>query len=82
MIRVSLSALPPAEMGTTMRTGLLGNWSALVTLDAASAVGAKGASAVTEVLLAGATPTHENAFKIMLVERTLASVMAQAREQA
>ena len=46
MIRVSLSALPPAEMGTTMRTGLLGNWSPLETLDAASAVGAKGASAV------------------------------------
>jgi len=42
----------------------------------------KGASAVTEVLLAGATITHENAFKITLVERTLASVMAQAREQA
>jgi len=42
----------------------------------------KGASAVTEVLLAGATTTHENAFKITLVERTLASVMAQAREQA
>jgi xanthine dehydrogenase YagS FAD-binding subunit len=42
----------------------------------------KGARAVTEALLAGATPTHENAFKITLVERTLASVMAQAREQA
>lgn len=38
-----------------------------------------GAKAVTARLLAGATPTHENEFKIMLAERTLASVMAQAR---
>jgi xanthine dehydrogenase YagS FAD-binding subunit len=51
-------------------------------VESAESLMAKGASAVTEVLLAGATPTHENAFKIMLVERTLASVMAQAREQA
>ena len=42
----------------------------------------QGARAVAERLLAGATPTHENAFKITLVERTLASVMAQARVQA
>jgi xanthine dehydrogenase YagS FAD-binding subunit len=42
----------------------------------------KGAKAVTEQLLSGATPTHENAFKLTLVERTLASVMAQARAQA
>jgi xanthine dehydrogenase YagS FAD-binding subunit len=51
-------------------------------VESAESLMAKGASAVTEVLLAGATPTHENAFKITLVERTLASVMAQAREQA
>ncbi|MBD8682493.1 FAD binding domain-containing protein [Pseudomonas sp. CFBP 13719] len=51
-------------------------------LESAESLMAKGASAVTEVLLSGATPTHENAFKITLVERTLASVMAQAREQA
>lgn len=38
-----------------------------------------GAKAVTEKLLAGATPTHENEFKVTLAERTLASVMAQAR---
>ena len=43
---------------------------------------AKGAKAFSEQLLAGATPTHENAFKLTLVERTLASVMAQARAQA
>lgn len=42
----------------------------------------QGAEAVTQRLLAGATPTHENAFKLTLVERTLASVMAQARAQA
>ena len=30
-------------------------------------------------LLAGATPTQDNAFKLTLVERTLAAVMAQAR---
>lgn len=38
-----------------------------------------GAKAVMAKLLAGATPTHENEFKVTLVERTLASVMAQAR---
>ena len=43
---------------------------------------AKGAKALSEQLLAGATPTHENAFKLTLVERMLASVMAQARAQA
>ena len=42
----------------------------------------QGAKAVTAALLAGATPTRENAFKVTLVERTLASVMAQARAQA
>ncbi|MDW3682770.1 xanthine dehydrogenase family protein subunit M [Cupriavidus sp. CV2] len=38
-----------------------------------------GAKAVTQKLLAGAQPTHENAFKMPLVERTLAYVMASAR---
>jgi xanthine dehydrogenase YagS FAD-binding subunit len=42
----------------------------------------QGAKAVTDQLLAGATPTPENAFKLTLVERTLASVMAQARTRA
>ncbi|WPN45324.1 MULTISPECIES: FAD binding domain-containing protein [unclassified Pseudomonas] len=41
-----------------------------------------GAKTFTDQLLTGATPTHENAFKLTLVERTLASVMAQAREHA
>lgn len=38
-----------------------------------------GAKVVTQALLAGATPTLENAFKLPLVERTLAYVMANAR---
>jgi xanthine dehydrogenase YagS FAD-binding subunit len=42
----------------------------------------KGPKAVSEQLLAGATPTHDNAFKLTLVERTLSSVMAQARDHA
>ena len=51
-------------------------------VEAAEAAMAQGAKAVSEQLLAGATPTHDNAFKLTLVERTLASVMAQARAQA
>jgi xanthine dehydrogenase YagS FAD-binding subunit len=39
----------------------------------------RGAKAVTAKLLAGATPTTENAFKLTLVERTLGAVLAQAR---
>lgn len=38
----------------------------------------RGAAAVTARLLAGAKTTHENAFKLTLVERTLDSVLAQA----
>jgi xanthine dehydrogenase YagS FAD-binding subunit len=34
---------------------------------------------VTERLLAGATLTHENAFKLPLVERTLAAVLIEAK---
>ena len=40
---------------------------------------ARGARAVTERLLAGARPTRDNAFKLPLVERTLAAVLEQAR---
>jgi len=39
----------------------------------------RGAKAVTARLFRGARTTHENAFKLTLVERTLASVLAQAR---
>jgi len=42
----------------------------------------EGAKTVADQLLTGATPTPENAFKLPLVERTLASVMAQARAHA
>ncbi len=38
-----------------------------------------GAKTMTEKLLADARPTPANAFKVSLVERTLASVLAQAR---
>ena len=41
--------------------------------------GAKSAKAVTAQLLAGAKTTGENAFKVPLVERTLAAVLTRAR---
>jgi xanthine dehydrogenase YagS FAD-binding subunit len=48
-------------------------------VEAAEAEMPHGAKAVTEKLLAGAKPTRENAFKLPLVERTLAAVLAEAR---
>jgi xanthine dehydrogenase YagS FAD-binding subunit len=39
----------------------------------------RGAKAVTDRLLAGASPTHENEFKLTLAERTLGAVLAQAK---
>ena len=48
-------------------------------LEAAEAEMPRGAKAVTEKLLAGAKPTRENAFKLPLVERTLAAALAEAR---
>ena len=48
-------------------------------LEAAEAEMPRGAKAVTEKLLAGARPTHENAFKLPLVEHTLAAALAEAR---
>jgi xanthine dehydrogenase YagS FAD-binding subunit len=38
-----------------------------------------GAKAVSSRLLTGARTTHENAFKVPLVERTLAAVLADAK---
>lgn len=38
-----------------------------------------GARPVVAQLLAGATPTHHNAFKVPLIERTLAAVLNEAR---
>jgi xanthine dehydrogenase YagS FAD-binding subunit len=48
-------------------------------IEAAEAEMPRGAKAVTEKLLPDATPTRENAFKVPLVERTLAAVLAEAR---
>jgi xanthine dehydrogenase YagS FAD-binding subunit len=39
----------------------------------------RGAGAIAEGLLAGARTTHDNSFKVPLVRRTLASVLAEAR---
>lgn len=48
-------------------------------LQAADALMPRGASAVTSALLAGARPTEHNAFKVLLVERTLDAVLMEAR---
>ena len=48
-------------------------------VEAAEAEMPRGARAVTSALLAGSTPTRENAFKLTLVERTLGAVLAQAK---
>lgn len=40
-----------------------------------------GAKAIADKLMAGAKPTGENAFKVKLVERTLAAALAEAKEQ-
>ena len=51
-------------------------------MDSADAQLLRGAKAVSETLFAGARPTKENAFKLPLAERTIASVLAQARSRA
>ena len=48
-------------------------------VEAAEASMPKGAKAVASGLLANAKPTHDNAYKLTLVERTLASVLAEAK---
>ncbi|AGU53136.1 putative xanthine dehydrogenase, FAD-binding subunit [Variovorax paradoxus B4] len=48
-------------------------------LETAEAAMSQGAKAVTAQLLAGAQPTHENAFKLPLAERALAAALLQAR---
>lgn len=48
-------------------------------VEAAEAEMPRGADAVAQRLLAGAQPTHENAFKVTLVQRTLGAVLAQAK---
>jgi xanthine dehydrogenase YagS FAD-binding subunit len=51
-------------------------------VEAADAEMPRGAKAVAGRLLAGAQPTKDNAFKVPLVERTLAAAMTQARARA
>jgi len=48
-------------------------------VEAAEAELPRGAKPVVDRLLAGAKPTHHNAFKVTLAERTLASVLAEAK---
>ena len=48
-------------------------------VEAADAELPRGAKAVTAKLLAGAKTSHENAYKLPLVERTLAAVLTQAK---
>lgn len=48
-------------------------------VEAAEAELPRGAKATTARLLDGAKPTDENKFKLALVERTLASVLAEAK---
>lgn len=48
-------------------------------VEAAEAELPRGAKAVAAKLLAGAKTTHDNAYKLPLVERTLAGVLAQAK---
>ncbi|MGH6693868.1 FAD binding domain-containing protein [Sphingopyxis sp.] len=48
-------------------------------VEAAEAALPRGAKPVADGLLAGARTTHENAYKLPLVERTLAGVLAQAK---
>ena len=48
-------------------------------VEAAEAELPRGAKAAMAAILDGARPTHENAFKVTLAERALASVLAEAR---
>jgi xanthine dehydrogenase YagS FAD-binding subunit len=48
-------------------------------VEAAEASLPTGAKAVTDKVLAGAKPTHDNAFKLKLAERTLAAALNEAR---
>lgn len=50
-------------------------------VEAADAELPKGAKAVAARLLAGAQTTEDNAFKLTLVERTLAATLAEAKER-
>ncbi len=51
-------------------------------VEAAEAELPRGAKAMAAKLLAGAKPTHDNEFKLALVERTLGAVLSDASRQA
>jgi xanthine dehydrogenase YagS FAD-binding subunit len=51
-------------------------------LKSAEAALPRGARAVADALMAGATPTPENSFKLPLVQRTLAYAMTQAKGES
>jgi xanthine dehydrogenase YagS FAD-binding subunit len=51
-------------------------------VDAAEAALPQGAKAAAAPLMAGAKPTEDNAFKVPLVERTIAAALADAKEAA
>ncbi|WP_244473115.1 FAD binding domain-containing protein [Methylobacterium sp. Leaf100] len=48
-------------------------------VEAAEGAMAQGAKAVTARAFAGAKPTHDNAYKLKLAERTLGAVLTEAR---
>ena len=48
-------------------------------VEAAEAEMGRGAKSVAERLLAGAKPTHDNSFKLTLVERTIGAVLTEAK---
>ena len=50
-------------------------------VEAAEAAMPQGSKAVAAPLMAGAKPTHDNAFKVPLVERTLGAVLASPRTE-
>lgn len=74
---VSVAAI--VQRGGTGRVALGGVAHKPWRVEAAEAALPGGAKATCAVLLGGAQPTHDNAFKLQLVERTLAAVLTQAR---
>jgi xanthine dehydrogenase YagS FAD-binding subunit len=77
---VSVAAI--VQRGGTGRVALGGVSHKPWRVEAAEAEIRSGAKAVTARLLAGARTTHDNAFKVPLVERTLASVLEKQRVNA
>jgi xanthine dehydrogenase YagS FAD-binding subunit len=74
---VSLAAI--VQRDSTGRVALGGVAHKPWRVEAAEREMPRGAKAVAAGLMAGARTTHDNAFKVPLVERTLASVLAEAK---